>query len=103
MKHDFLTEQPVLEADALIPALRPGTRVILNDNIARRPEDPDPSEAPGVRTHNLKMMILFNAGDCELSEWAHLFGIASPGFHFEGGKKPPGQGLWILAATWKGR
>lgn len=123
MTHDFFTEQPIHGADvylyracfhnwsnkyalrmleALIPALKPGARVILNDVVVPGPKDMPPSSELRIRTGDLNMMTLFNAGDREMTDWASFFGTASPGFHFEGGNKPPGSGLWVLVAEWKG-
>ncbi|KAI3319696.1 S-adenosyl-L-methionine-dependent methyltransferase [Xylariaceae sp. AK1471] len=123
MTYDFFTEQPIREADvylyraclhnwsdkyavrilqALIPALKVGARVLLNDVVVPGPEDLSSGLAPGVRSGDLNMMILFNAGDHEIADWARLFELASPGFQFKGGKQPPGSGLWILEAVWNG-
>ncbi|OTB08347.1 hypothetical protein M426DRAFT_263629 [Hypoxylon sp. CI-4A] len=124
MTYDFFTEQPVHGADvylyracfhnwsdkyglrmlqALIPALKPGARVVLNDVVVPGPEELPPGLASSkVRTGDLSMLMLFNAGDRELEDWRRLFEAASPGFLFEGGKRPEGSGLWVLTATWKG-
>ncbi|KAI0875274.1 S-adenosyl-L-methionine-dependent methyltransferase [Hypoxylon argillaceum] len=111
MTHDFFTEQPIREADvylyracfhnwsdkyavrilrALIPALKVGARVLLNDVVVPGPEEMSPGAASDVRSGDLNMMMLFNAADREVSDWARLFEMASPGFQFKGGK----------AATW---
>ncbi|KAI1405922.1 S-adenosyl-L-methionine-dependent methyltransferase [Hypoxylon fuscum] len=121
MTYDFLTEQPVHGADvylyracfhnwsdkyavrmlqALIPAPKPGARVVLNDVVVPSQEHMPPGLALGVRSGDLSMTMLFNAGDREMTDWAHLFEAASSGFHFDGGKQPPGSGLWVLVATW---
>ncbi|KAI0970197.1 S-adenosyl-L-methionine-dependent methyltransferase [Xylaria arbuscula] len=123
MTHDFFAEQPIREADvylyraclhnwsdkyavrilrALIPALKVGARVLLNDVVVSGPEEMSPGAASDVRSGDLNMMMLFNAADREVSDWAHLFEMASPGFQFQGGKQPPGSGLWILEASWNG-
>ncbi|KAI0379464.1 S-adenosyl-L-methionine-dependent methyltransferase [Hypomontagnella monticulosa] len=123
MTHDFFTEQPIRGADvylyracfhnwsdkygvrmlrALIPALKPGARVVLNDVVVPSQEHMPPGLGLGVRSGDLSMTMLFNAGDREMTDWARLFETASSGFHFEGGKQPTGSGLWVLAATWKG-
>lgn len=123
MTHDFFTEQPVRGADAyllraclhnwsdkyavrvlraLIPALKPGARVVLNEVVVPGPEDLPPGLAPTVRAGDLNMTMLFNAGDREMGDWERLFEMASPGFQFEGGRQPSGSGLWVLVAVWKG-
>ncbi|KAH8893874.1 S-adenosyl-L-methionine-dependent methyltransferase [Thozetella sp. PMI_491] len=123
MTHDFFTEQPVRGADvylfracfhnwsdkygvrmlqALIPALKPGARVVINDVVVPGPQDLPPGLAPGIRGGDLNMAILFNARDREMSDWARLFETASPGYQFEGEKRPPGSGLSVMAALWHG-
>ncbi|KAI1390514.1 S-adenosyl-L-methionine-dependent methyltransferase [Hypoxylon trugodes] len=123
MKHDFFNEQPVVGADvylyrgcfhnwsdkyavrmvqALIPALKPGTHLIINDYVVPRADELSPGLAPAIRTADLQMMTLFNAGDRELTEWENLFTKASPGFEFKGGKSFPGSAIWTLVAVWKG-
>ncbi|KAJ3552567.1 hypothetical protein NPX13_g11081 [Xylaria arbuscula] len=123
MTHDFFIEQSIREADvylyraclhnwsdkyavrilrALIPALKVGARVLLNDVVVPGPEEMSLGEASEVRSGDLSMMILFNAGDREVSDWARLFELASPRFEFKGAKRPPGSELWILEALWNG-
>ncbi|CAJ2509478.1 Uu.00g145040.m01.CDS01 [Anthostomella pinea] len=102
MTHDFFIEQPVVGADALIPALKPGARVILNDVVVPGPGDSTAGSAAAIRSDDLNMTMLFNASDREMTGWARLFEVASLGFHFEGGRQPPGSGLWVMVAEWKG-
>ncbi|KAH9905813.1 S-adenosyl-L-methionine-dependent methyltransferase [Xylariomycetidae sp. FL2044] len=123
MVHDFFAEQPVRGADvylyracfhnwsdryalrmlgALVPALKPGARVVLNDVVVPGPGEVSPHEEARLRAGDLDMAVLFNAGDRELADWAHLFERAGPGFRFEGGKRPEGSGLWVLSAVWVG-
>ncbi|KAI1360047.1 S-adenosyl-L-methionine-dependent methyltransferase [Xylaria arbuscula] len=123
MTHDFFIEQSIRKADvylyraclpnwsdkyavrilrALIPSLKVGARVLLNDVVVPGPEEMSLGEASEVRSGDLSMMILFNAGDREVSDWARLFELASPGFEFKGAKRPPGSELWILEALWNG-
>jgi hypothetical protein len=122
MTHDFFMEQPIHGADvylfracfhdwsdkyairmlqALIPALKPWARVILNDVVITGFKDLSPGSAPNVRTNDISMMMLFNTGEREIGDWAQLFEQANPNFHFEGGSQPTGSGLWVLSAVWK--
>ncbi|KAI1278176.1 S-adenosyl-L-methionine-dependent methyltransferase [Xylaria sp. FL0933] len=89
MTHDFFTEQPIHDADvylfraclhnwsdkyavrilqALIPALKVGARVLLNDIVMSGPEDIAPGVASDVRSGDLNMMMLFKTGDREVSD-----------------------------------
>ncbi|XXG93998.1 hypothetical protein Hte_000249 [Hypoxylon texense] len=98
MTHDFFTEQPsdkyaVRMLQALVPALKPGARVVLNDVVVPSPENMPPGSALGVRSGDLSMTTLLNAGDREMADWARLFEAAGPEFRFDGGRQPPGSGL----------
>ncbi|CAG8977109.1 hypothetical protein HYALB_00011354 [Hymenoscyphus albidus] len=123
MAHDFFEEQPVHSADiyffrwifhnwsdkncikilqALIPALKKGAKILINDNVL-----PEPGVLPmwreeKVRAMDLTMLELQNARERELEDWAKLFEDADPRFKFLGGKQPRGASLWILEAVWEG-
>lgn len=123
MVHDFFSEQPIRGADVyffraifhnwsdgytvrilrrLVPALKPGARIIIQEQVISKPEKvPKPREA-ALRTGVMNMHVLFNSADRELSEWASLFHEADPNFDFKGGRQPPGSSMWILEAEWKG-
>ncbi|KAI9646018.1 hypothetical protein NHQ30_005456 [Ciborinia camelliae] len=123
MAHDFLKEQPVKNADVYffrwifhnwsdkyciqilrnhIPALKNGSRIVINDNVL-----PEPGVLPiwreeRLRSMDLAMLELQNARERELNDWAKLFEEADPRFRFKGGKQPAGANLWILEAVWEG-
>jgi ubiquinone/menaquinone biosynthesis C-methylase UbiE len=123
MVHDFFDVQPVSGADVyffravlhnwadgnavkilrnLIPSLKPGARIVVNDVVIPEADKMPPTSAEALRSNDLRMLTLLNAGDRELPEWAELFAKAHPGFDFQGGKQTPGSPLWILVAEWKG-
>lgn len=122
MAHDFFQEQLVRDADvyhfrwifhdwpdqyclkllrALVPALKPGTRVVVSDFVV-----PDSGTASRykeglVRGFDLAMMELFNARERERRDWQRLFGEADSSFSFEGVKTVPGADLAFISATWQ--
>ncbi|KAI8625554.1 putative O-methyltransferase [Xylariaceae sp. FL1651] len=123
MVHDFLTEQPVRNADVyflravlhnwsdtyavkilrnLIPAFKAGAKIILNDTIIPELDKIPPMMAGPLRANDLVMHELQNAGDREMTEWAALFAKADSRFIFRGGKPCPGSPLSILEAEWGG-
>ena len=123
MAHDFLNKQPVKNADVyffrwifhnwsdkyciqilrnLIPALKCGARIVINDNVL-----PEPGVLPiwreeRLRSMDLTMLELQNSREREMEDWATLFRDADERFDFQGGKQPAGSNLWILDAIWKG-
>ena len=125
MPYNFLTEQqPVKNADVyffrwvlhnwadryctkilrnLIPALKPGAKIVVNDIVL-----PEAGAIPHwhearVRALDLAMASVQNSHERELADWAKIFEQADPGFEFQGAEKPVGSDLWILVAEWKGR
>ncbi|KAI1341489.1 putative O-methyltransferase [Xylariaceae sp. FL0016] len=123
MQHDFFTEQPVCGAEvyffraifhdwsdtyavkilrSLVPALKPGAKIVLNEPVVPEPGAVPAMFAPGLRAHDLSMVAMTNGGERELLEWQGLFAKASSGFRFLGGKQPPGSALWIMVAEWTG-
>lgn len=147
MPHDFLTEQPVHGADVyffrwilhnwsdkycikilrnLIPALKPGARVVINDNVLPQPGVLSQWQEERLRysyvsssfshatvmegqlmrltcrSMDLTMSEIQNSREREVDDWAKLFEMAGPGFEFQGARLPKGANLWILVAEWKG-
>lgn len=86
----------------LIPAFKPGSKVVIADLVI-----PEPCTAPFpveryMRAANLIMTTNFNATDRELAEVAKLFEAADPGFRFKGVKTPPGSQISFFEAEWEG-
>ncbi|KAI0153304.1 S-adenosyl-L-methionine-dependent methyltransferase [Xylariaceae sp. FL1272] len=123
MVYDFLSRQPIHNADVyflravlhnwsdtyaikilrnLIPALKIGAKIIINDTVVPEPDQVPPMMAGPLRANDLVMLELQNAGDREMAEWAALFARAHPGFDFQGGTKCLNSPLWILQVEWKG-
>lgn len=119
--HDFLTPQPVKDADVyflrwilhnwsdkysvrilqnLIPALKPGARIVLNENVL-----PPPGVLPRLREERLRSMDLTmkeiqNSQERELDEWKVLFEQADPRFKFKGATQPEGSMQCLIEAVW---
>ncbi|KAK4936397.1 hypothetical protein LTR10_022723 [Elasticomyces elasticus] len=105
MTHDFFTEQPVKGADAyflraifhdwpdkyciqilhnLIPALKNGAKIIMQDPFTSDPLTMHPWQDRECRSSNLRMKLFFNACDRETTEWQELIEKADPGFKLKG-------------------
>ncbi|EJD50942.1 O-methyltransferase [Auricularia subglabra TFB-10046 SS5] len=119
--HDFFTEQPVHGADVylfrwifhnwsdkycekmlkcLIPALKPGARILLNENILPEPGTENLWDEKIIRTMDMTMLQLLNARERATDDYAELFRTADPRFKFEGITRPEGSRTCIIAATW---
>ncbi|KAI5921857.1 S-adenosyl-L-methionine-dependent methyltransferase [Camillea tinctor] len=119
--HDFFCEQPVRGADVyflrwilhnystpyaarilrnLVPALKPGARIIVNDQClggAAAEEEDDRI----MRGMDLVMMTLLNAQEREEEDFRRLFEMAGEGFVFKGVTRPKGSRMSIIEAVWK--
>lgn len=122
MVHDFFEEQPVHGADvylfrwtlhnwpdkycikalrALIPALKPGARVLISEFVMPPPGAVPNSLERKLRGMDVTMLEIGNARERDLDEWISLFGQADSRFTFKGTRQPPGSRLAILEATWE--
>ncbi|KAI0448080.1 S-adenosyl-L-methionine-dependent methyltransferase [Xylaria telfairii] len=122
MAHDFFQDQPVRDADvyhfrwifhdwpdryclkllrALVPALKPGARVVVSDFVV--PESGATSRYTEglIRGFDLAMMELFNAREREEQDWQKLFAEADSRFQFAGIRTVSGAALAFISAIWK--
>jgi len=123
MAHDFITEQPVRGADVyllrwilhnwsdkystqilrnLVPALKPGAKVVICDNVLLAPGLLSRWHETRLRSMDLCTAEIQNSHERELADWEALFKAAHPNFEFQGGKLPAGSNLSILVAEWRG-
>ena len=122
MGHDFFEEKPVHGADvylfrwtlhnwpdkycikvlkALIPALKPGARVLISEFVV-----PPPGVVPNnlerkLRGMDVTMLEIGNARERDLGEWIRFFEQANSRFVFKGMKQPPGSRLAVLEVVWE--
>lgn len=122
MAHDFFQPQPVTAEmyflrwifhnwpdkycvkilQALIPALRPGAKVIISEAVMPGPGSVPKSMETMIRGFDLVMSSIQNARERELEDWKDLFRKADGRFNFEGIISPPGSNHSLIVAVWKG-
>lgn len=121
--HDFHTQQPVVGADVyffrwifhnhsdkyalnmlkqLIPALKKGAKVVINDHCLPEPGQESLWDEKIIRTMDLIMLTLLNAQERTEGEFKDLFEKADKGFKFLGVKRPDGCRMSIIEAVWEG-
>ncbi|KAF1950072.1 putative hydroxyindole O-methyltransferase [Byssothecium circinans] len=121
MSHDFWTEQPVKGADIyyfrwvfhdwsdslsvkllrqLIPALKPGARVLINDICIPPAGVMNSYQEQRIRSLDILMKTFTNAKERSAKEWAALFAKADPGFKFNRVHLPAGAKIAIIEAKW---
>ncbi|KAM0144231.1 hypothetical protein ACHAO1_000514 [Botrytis cinerea] len=117
MVHDFFTEQPVMGADVylfrcvfhnhsdkycieilqrLIPALKPGARIVIAEYIV----PPPGSVSKYKESMDLAMAELLNAKERDLDEWKILLKNADENFDFIGMEQPKDSKLYFIEARW---
>ena len=140
--HDFFQEQPVRGADfyllrlvlhdwsdkyslmiirALIPALKPGAKVVINDRVV-----PGHGEAPYLverearcvpsalvyenqavilrlfSDFDIYMLAFQNGRERTMDEWMTLFKQADTRFQISSVRQPPNSSLAVIEVEWKG-
>lgn len=122
--HDFLTPQPVKDADVyllrqilhdwpdkyaqkilrnLIPALKPGVKVILCDRVLGDLGSAHYLVERDNRSSDLLMLALFNSKERNLEDWTELINGADSRFSITQVNQPPGSKLSVIELTWEGK
>lgn len=122
MSHDMFTEQPVRDADvylfrnifhnwsdahtihalkALVPALKPGARVVVNDYFIPEPGTMTPSKEREIRALDMIMFTNFNSRERERTDWKMIFEQADPRFKNLSIWTPEGSALCIIECEWR--
>ncbi|KND88663.1 6-hydroxytryprostatin B O-methyltransferase [Tolypocladium ophioglossoides CBS 100239] len=118
--HDFFQEQPVVACaylfrhifhaftdkyavqilKALVPAMRPGSRVIINDILLIAPGLVSRVEEKSLRVLDVLMKTVCNSRDREINDWKSLFEQADQRFKWQGAWKSSGR-MWFMEAVWE--
>lgn len=85
--HNYSTPYAVKLLKNLVPALKPGARVIINDHCLREPGSENPWDEKLMRGMDMIMLTLLNAQEREEREFKELFKAADEGFVFKARKK----------------
>ncbi|RKF61752.1 O-methyltransferase gsfB [Erysiphe neolycopersici] len=129
--HDFHTTQNVKGADVyffrwifhnhsdrlaipmlrnLIPALKRGARVLINDYCLLEPASTvtklpsvDPTEEKTLRSMDLAMLSLLNSQERDENEYRMLFKAADERFQFIGVRTSVGSSMALIEAIWAGQ
>ena len=142
MEHDFFREQPVKDAEVyflrwvlhdwsdkkaisilrnLIPALKPGANLVLQEFVIPEPgvlsfyhekviryalidllyHAPTSLLMELSRCIDISMKATFNSKEREMGDWIQLFVRADPRFKFIDAKVPPGSSLAVIHFRWE--
>ena len=98
--HAFVDKQAVEILRALIPALRPGARIIINDLVMPAPGTLPRREEKDLRMMDVLMQTVCNARERAVEDWKVLFEKADTRFKWRGAWKTSGK-LWFMEAVWE--
>ncbi|CZR65817.1 related to sterigmatocystin 7-O-methyltransferase precursor [Phialocephala subalpina] len=123
MVHDYFTPQPVIGADvyfyrfvfhnlyddkaidvlrAAIPALKPGARILINDECLPEPGKVRWRNERAARNMDLVMLASMSGREREASDWESLFKKADERYKFLSAGVAPQSLLWLIEAEWTG-
>ncbi|CZR69808.1 related to sterigmatocystin 7-O-methyltransferase precursor [Phialocephala subalpina] len=100
--HGFSEKYCIKILQALIPALKKGARIVINDGTLPEPGAAGYVEEKSMRTMDLFMQVTVNAREREVDDWAELFKQADKRFKFLKAWKPEKSRMWFIEAEWSG-
>ena len=98
--HAFSDKYAIDILRALVPALRPGARVIINDIVLPAPGLLSQLEEKSIRTMDVLMKAVCNSWEREVDDWRSLFEQADKRFRWQGAWKSSGK-LWFIESIWE--
>ncbi|KAF9892841.1 hypothetical protein FE257_000430 [Aspergillus nanangensis] len=107
--HDWPDHDAATILRALIPALKPGARVILVEYMGDQTEVEDQQKPPLARSirqmgtaTDVRLMALFNGKERAVGAWKNVFALADGRFEVVGVKADPVTFFAIVEAVWRG-
>ena len=119
--YNFFTEQPVKSADVyffrmifhnwgdkyciqilgnFIPALKKGSKIVINDHVVPPGGVLSPYKDRTVRAFDLVMKANFNAKEPNVDDWAKILKAADERFTIKEVMQPKGSQLQIIDVQW---
>lgn len=99
--HNYSTPYAVDILRKLVPSLKPGARVLINDHCLREPGQENPWDERIMRRMDMVMLALLNAQERTEAEFRELFAAADEGYVFKGVTRPRGCRMSIIEAVWR--
>ncbi|KAI8630531.1 hypothetical protein F5Y19DRAFT_474315 [Xylariaceae sp. FL1651] len=99
--HNWVDKHCIKILRNLVPALKLGAKIIIDERILPGLEELDNADAMRAINLDIGMQQVVNAQQRELREWPELFRSADPRFHWVGAYLPNGAIRWIIEAEWQ--
>ncbi|KAI4169812.1 MAG: hypothetical protein LQ343_005461 [Gyalolechia ehrenbergii] len=93
--HDWSDKYAVMIIQALIPALKPGAKVIVNDRVLPAPGKVHYLLEREGRDYDIYILTFQNAKERTAEDWKTLFRVANERFKVGGVKQPPKSALQL--------
>ena len=100
MFHTMSDKYAIKTLQALVPALRQGARIIINELVLTEPGTVPRSVEKNIRAMDVMAQMLCNSTEREVEDWKRLFALADERFKWKGARKSSGA-LWLIEATWE--
>ncbi|KAE8143092.1 hypothetical protein BDV38DRAFT_267671 [Aspergillus pseudotamarii] len=99
--HAFSDKYAIQVLRSLIPVLKKGAKVVINDGVI-----PEPGTVPWMNYRSMRCMDLLclavaNTGERALDDWKGLFNVADPRFKFLNAWQPPKSTMWFIEVEWQ--
>ncbi|KAJ4386795.1 Alpha-1,3-mannosyltransferase cmt1 [Gnomoniopsis smithogilvyi] len=99
--HNYSTPYAVSILQNLIPSLKPGARIIINDHCLREPGQENAWDELIMRRMDMVMLTLLNAQERTEAEFKELFRLADTRFEFKGVTRTDTCRMSIVEAVWR--
>lgn len=100
--HNWSDKYCLLLLQALVPALKNGARVIVQESLMPEPGAIAMWKEKNLRATDLNMAAAFNSQERTVAEYKSLFEKADPGFTLQSTIEPVGSALGMLEFVWNG-
>lgn len=89
--HDYPDKVACNILKSIVPALKPGARLVVMDGVLPEPNTIPKSEERMIRIMDLEMTTTFGACERERADWEALFAMGDERFQLKNVQKPPGS------------
>ncbi|KAI1321704.1 S-adenosyl-L-methionine-dependent methyltransferase [Xylariaceae sp. FL0255] len=98
--HNWSDQNAIKLLRALVPILRKGSRVIINETYMPEPRKVALWRERNLRSVDLNMGAIFNARERTVAEWQAVIAEADARFRFKQVVQPKGSALAIMEVLW---
>lgn len=100
--HGFSDKYSIQILQALIPALKPGAKILISDGALPEPGTAGYMDERTMRTMDVFMQVTVNAREREPDDWRDLFQQADKRFRVNSVKQPHDLRMCFVEAEWTG-